>query len=433
MIPYTWVHNFMRGFIPVFILIFLNARIINVLRKERVKGKKFSSRNRITLMLIAMIVIFIVCITPDAFMSTFFGKGYVEESPMGKGIREITDALVTFNSAVNFILYCSLSAVFRNTFARVFLGSKFVSPRNISRRASNYTVAEGPHQNSSRRKGQNRKESIVRSGYRHSDSDSDKSQDSPLQKSSSKKRKQSLLSFKHSNSKQGSSKKNNNNGAGNPQNNIPATLSNVENDRNTEFGYDQCGGVWLGPIKDDFMLNSSGCRTTATSSLPTTTNINEQNPTCETVSEHPAQREASSQTSGCYTLVGMSDKSMSSNDNNDPSLVSSTHENHLQSKRQYSQQPLIRDETIPLRTRSFGSIGSSSNDSRKSSPIWSRRSQSNPNSLKQIDDVADVNSDFSDPDHFNKSASNSWTKDSQLTIEQPLLKSHSNDHAVAIV
>ncbi|GFS18792.1 FMRFamide receptor-like [Elysia marginata] len=139
MIPYTWVQNFLRGIIPVFILVFLNARIIQALWKERVKGKKFSSRNRITLMLIAMVVIFIVCITPDAIMSTFFGKGYVEEDYLVKGIREITDALVAFNSAVNFLLYCSLSAVFRNTFTRVFFGrryakiNRFGSNRNISR------------------------------------------------------------------------------------------------------------------------------------------------------------------------------------------------------------------------------------------------------------------------------------------------------------
>nr|KAG5685876.1 hypothetical protein BaRGS_021538 [Batillaria attramentaria] len=126
MTPYTWTQNFMRGIIPVFILIYLNARIINVLRKERIKGKKLSSRNRITLMLIAVIVVFIVCITPDAIMSTFFGKGYVEEKDnVVKGVREITDSLLALNSAINFILYCSLSIVFRNTFYKVFCAKRF--------------------------------------------------------------------------------------------------------------------------------------------------------------------------------------------------------------------------------------------------------------------------------------------------------------------
>ena len=125
MVPYTWIQNFMRGIIPVFILIYLNARIINVLRKERVKGKKLSSRNRITLMLIAVIVVFIVCITPDAIMSTFFGKGYVEEDNMVRGVREITDSLLALNSAINFVLYCTLSLVFRTTFCKVFCSRRF--------------------------------------------------------------------------------------------------------------------------------------------------------------------------------------------------------------------------------------------------------------------------------------------------------------------
>ncbi|XP_076455562.1 nociceptin receptor-like [Babylonia areolata] len=136
MVPYTWTQNFLRGIIPVFVLLYLNLRIINVLRKERVKGKKLSSRNRITLMLIAVIVVFIVCITPDAIMSTFFGKGYVEEDNMVKGVREITDSLLALNSAINFVLYCTLSLVFRNTFCKVFCAKRLVSARSGQPRSS---------------------------------------------------------------------------------------------------------------------------------------------------------------------------------------------------------------------------------------------------------------------------------------------------------
>ncbi|XP_046549730.1 FMRFamide receptor-like [Haliotis rubra] len=120
MVPYTWIQNALRAIIPLFVLIYLNARIINELRKERVKGKRLSSRNRITLMLIIIILVFVICITPDAVMSTFFGKGYVEEGNLVKGIREITDSLLAVNSAFNFVLYCALSIVFRNTFLRIF-------------------------------------------------------------------------------------------------------------------------------------------------------------------------------------------------------------------------------------------------------------------------------------------------------------------------
>ena len=131
MIPYSWIQNSLRGIIPVFVLVFMNARIINELRKERVKGKKFSARNRITLMLIVIIFMFLVCITPDAIMSTFFGKGYVEEDYLVKGVREITDALLAVNSAFNFLLYCSMSQAFRNTFLKIFCPFRDTSPERI--------------------------------------------------------------------------------------------------------------------------------------------------------------------------------------------------------------------------------------------------------------------------------------------------------------
>ena len=63
---------------------------------------------------------FVGWITPDAIMATVFGLGYTEAQYLGKGIREISDLLLSVNSAVNFILYFSLNKVFRHNFARVF-------------------------------------------------------------------------------------------------------------------------------------------------------------------------------------------------------------------------------------------------------------------------------------------------------------------------
>ncbi|KAK3105658.1 hypothetical protein FSP39_002857 [Pinctada imbricata] len=120
MTPYTWVQNMLRSVIPFFILIFLSSSIIHVLRKQRVKGKKFSSRNRITLMLVAVVIFFVVCIMPDALLSLFFGFGYIDENNFNRGIREITDSLLAINSAFNFVLYCTMSKIFRQTFRKIF-------------------------------------------------------------------------------------------------------------------------------------------------------------------------------------------------------------------------------------------------------------------------------------------------------------------------
>ncbi|ESP03002.1 hypothetical protein LOTGIDRAFT_110771 [Lottia gigantea] len=163
MVPYQWIQNSLRSIIPLIVLIFVNVRIINELRKERVKGKKLSSRNKITLMLTIIIVIFVVCITPDAIMSTFFGLGYYEETSLVKGIREITDSLLAFNSAINFLLYCLLNKMFRNTFLVVFCGRQPARIANGSKRSVRYD-------SSFKRKSTKLKNSYNRSSKRSKDS-----------------------------------------------------------------------------------------------------------------------------------------------------------------------------------------------------------------------------------------------------------------------
>ena len=118
---YTWTLNMIRCNIPLLVLIVLNICIINSLRKTRA-NKKFKSRNRITVMLLMVIVAFLVGITPDAIMSTFLGQGYHEANLLVKGIREYTDWLLALSAAVNFIIYCVCNSIFRQTFVMVFCG-----------------------------------------------------------------------------------------------------------------------------------------------------------------------------------------------------------------------------------------------------------------------------------------------------------------------
>jgi len=71
-------------------------------------------------MLVAVIGLFVVCVTPDAIMSTVFGLGYYDEDYLVRSVREITDFLLTVNSAWNFVLYCAFNTVFRNRFRALF-------------------------------------------------------------------------------------------------------------------------------------------------------------------------------------------------------------------------------------------------------------------------------------------------------------------------
>lgn len=132
---YIWTINLLRSVIPLCLLVVLNTCIIQSLRKQKIRGK-ISGSNRITFMLIIVIVVFVVCITPDAIMSTVFGLGYVEASFLVKGIREFTDTLLAVNSAINFTIYCLCSQTFRDTFNEVFCQSSRQLRHNFHARKS---------------------------------------------------------------------------------------------------------------------------------------------------------------------------------------------------------------------------------------------------------------------------------------------------------
>ena len=141
---YTWVQNLLRTIIPLVILCTLNCFIVLALRKTRSTKKKMSARHRITLMLISVIFVFVVCCTPDAIMSAVFGFGYTDANYLVRAIREITDMLLTVNSAVNFILYCIFNKVFRQNFVTLMSsrknGSHMIAEETAIRKASLVTV-----------------------------------------------------------------------------------------------------------------------------------------------------------------------------------------------------------------------------------------------------------------------------------------------------
>jgi len=80
MTMYQWVQNLLRSIIPLAALLVLNSCIIlSLRRKRRVTSKNWHAKNRITFMLLVVIVVFSVCVLPDAVLSTCFRIGYADE------------------------------------------------------------------------------------------------------------------------------------------------------------------------------------------------------------------------------------------------------------------------------------------------------------------------------------------------------------------
>lgn len=127
---FVYFHNvaFLIG--PLLTLCVLNVFIIRTLRRSRLRSRRLALHRRVTLMLVTVTLVFMVCITPDAIMSTVFGLGYTDASYVVRAVREVTDLLLTVNASVNFFLYCAFHHAFRDRLGHTVgsMMSRCVSP-----------------------------------------------------------------------------------------------------------------------------------------------------------------------------------------------------------------------------------------------------------------------------------------------------------------
>ncbi|XP_045182411.2 FMRFamide receptor-like [Mercenaria mercenaria] len=138
---YYWWFVAIFTFTPLVLLSVFNFLLIRsvwaanrrrqILSQTRVTGetvKNTHEQQRVTMMLISVVVIFLVCQTPQAILLIY--RSYVQ----AKNIRypadfikisgNICNLLVQINSSVNFFLYSYFSSKFRRTFRQVFCRCK---------------------------------------------------------------------------------------------------------------------------------------------------------------------------------------------------------------------------------------------------------------------------------------------------------------------
>ena len=129
-----WIHTLAIKLIPCILLTILTVLLIIAMHqaaKRRMKlksqGKKGESdrareNNRTTGMLLAVVALFLLTEMPQGmltlcsiFIPDFFGEVY---SPLG----DLLDIAALLNNSINFVLYCTMSRQFRDTFMDVFCG-----------------------------------------------------------------------------------------------------------------------------------------------------------------------------------------------------------------------------------------------------------------------------------------------------------------------
>ena len=129
---YKYFMALARAFIPLILLIYLNFRIREVVSRLKIKNKSIKSKSSITLMLLTINLSFVICIFPDAIM-TMMQFGYANErSFFIKSIREVTDFLLTINSAITFLICYYFSIEFRRKLKRIILRRKKDLNSNIN-------------------------------------------------------------------------------------------------------------------------------------------------------------------------------------------------------------------------------------------------------------------------------------------------------------
>lgn len=123
-----WIFSVLTKLIPCIALTGLSLGLIKVLyeankRKQRLKNRIENDRthDRTTRMLLAILLLFLITEFPSgivALLSGILGKPFFDNVYLNLG--EFVDFLALVNSAINFILYCSMSRQFRDTFANLF-------------------------------------------------------------------------------------------------------------------------------------------------------------------------------------------------------------------------------------------------------------------------------------------------------------------------
>lgn len=106
------------------------------------KKNKKNRSNRTTTMLLLVVVLFILTETPQGVLSVLSGliEGFFDKvyTPLG----DLIDIVALINNGINFVLYCTMSKQFRDTFFNIFLRNTHSGDR---RKTTTYITTQQTH------------------------------------------------------------------------------------------------------------------------------------------------------------------------------------------------------------------------------------------------------------------------------------------------
>ncbi|CAL8085791.1 unnamed protein product [Calicophoron daubneyi] len=79
------------------------------------------AETRMTRLLLTVVLIFVVALLPQAILLLLLGfLGRCFQETVYQPLGDFTDLLTILNNGINFLLYCSMSKQFRETFIKLF-------------------------------------------------------------------------------------------------------------------------------------------------------------------------------------------------------------------------------------------------------------------------------------------------------------------------
>lgn len=131
---YYWVTVVLFIFIPFVLLAVFNSFLIWAVHQSKSQRRLMTmtqtqrdsanQENKITIMLIAVVILFLICQLPTAVMLVYTSAHVYplnsNSDALITGLNNIFNILMASNASCNFVLYCVLSEKYRRTFHKVF-------------------------------------------------------------------------------------------------------------------------------------------------------------------------------------------------------------------------------------------------------------------------------------------------------------------------
>ncbi|XP_022286960.1 G-protein coupled receptor dmsr-1-like [Crassostrea virginica] len=127
-----YIHSILFKLVPCFMLTILTLLLIYAMHKAYKKRRQLKSvgrkedadrhheHNRTTGMLLAVVVMFLITELPQGILTLIVSSEPEWEFKVYNKLGDVLDIVALCNNAVNFVLYCSMSKQFRDTFVRIF-------------------------------------------------------------------------------------------------------------------------------------------------------------------------------------------------------------------------------------------------------------------------------------------------------------------------